>query len=143
MIEKADCKLIRPGSAGSYEGKQGLTYFAGIAAENTGAKRLSMQLLTVPPGGRARAHLHQDHESAIYVLSGQAEMWYGDDLSQHMVVRAGEFLFIPAGMPHLHWNTSADTPCTAVIARSDPNEQESVVVLPELEAEWAKRLGIA
>jgi uncharacterized RmlC-like cupin family protein len=143
MIEKADCVLVRPGSAGSYEGKQGFTYFEGIAAENTGAKLLCMHLLTIPPGGRANAHLHEGHESGIYVISGQAEMWYGDDLSQHMIVRAGDFLYIPAGMPHLPWNTSADTPCVAVISRSDPNEQESVVVLPELEAEWARRLGIS
>ena len=29
---------------------------------------------------------------------------------------------------------SQTEPCTAVIARTDPNEQESVVLLPELEA---------
>jgi uncharacterized RmlC-like cupin family protein len=33
------------------------------------------------------------------------------------------------GMPHLPYNPSADEPCTAVLARTDPNEQESVVLL--------------
>jgi uncharacterized RmlC-like cupin family protein len=47
-------------------------------------------------------------------------------------VRAGEMFYIPAGMPHLPANLG-DQPCTAVIARTDPNEQESVVLLPELE----------
>ena len=41
--------------------------------------------------------------------------------------------YIPAGMPHLPANLS-DSPASAVIARTDPREQESVVLLPELEA---------
>ena len=41
-------------------------------------------------------------------------------------------VYIPAGVPHLPANVS-DKPCVAVIARTDPNEQESVVLLPDLE----------
>jgi uncharacterized RmlC-like cupin family protein len=117
----------------TYEGKQGFSYFAGISAESAGARGICMHLLTIPPGVRAKAHMHEDHETAIYMLSGEAEMWYGEGLREHMVVRAGDFLYIPAGMPHLPGNPSATQPCTAVIARTDPNEQESVVLLPELE----------
>ena len=40
--------------------------------------------------------------------------------------------YIPAGVPHLPANLS-DKPATAIIARTDPHEQESVVLLPELE----------
>ena len=28
-----------------------------------------MHLLTMPPGGRAKAHLHENHETAIYMLA--------------------------------------------------------------------------
>lgn len=43
-------------------------------------------------------------------------------------------------MPHLPYNRSQTEPVTAVIARTDPNEQESVVLLPHLEAgvDWSK-----
>ena len=41
--------------------------------------------------------------------------------------------YIPAGVPHLPANLS-DKPASAVITRTDPNEQESVVLLPELDA---------
>lgn len=126
------CTVIR--SAEAYKGKQGLTYFAGISAESAGARALCLHLLTFPPGGRARAHLHENHETAIYVLSGQAEMWYGEGLQEYMVVNTGDFLYIPAGMPHLPGNHSETEPCHALIARTDPNEQESVVLLPELDA---------
>ena len=92
-----------------------------------------MHLLTIPPGGRAKAHLHESHETAIYVISGEADIWYGDRLEDHVVVNAGEFFYIPAGVPHLPANLS-DRPTTAVIARTDPNEQESVVLRPDLDA---------
>ena len=131
----ATCQVIRPGS--SYEGKQGFNYFEGISAESVGAQGICMHLLTIPPGGRAKAHLHEHHETAIYVLSGEGQMWYGEGLREHLVVRAGDFLYIPAGVPHLPANRSDTEPCVAVIARTDPNEQESVVLLPELDEAWS------
>lgn len=50
------------------------------------------------------------------------------------MLRAGDFVYIPAGVPHLPGNPSATEPAVAVVARTDPNEQESVVLLPELDA---------
>jgi uncharacterized RmlC-like cupin family protein len=128
---KLICQVIQPEH--TYEGKQAFTYFAGISAENTGSPGICMHLLTIQPGQRAKAHLHEAHETAIYVLQGEAEMYYGENLAQHLVVREGEYLYIPARMPHLPFNPG-DAPCTVVIARTDPNEQESVVLLPELDA---------
>jgi len=118
------CLKIDPGE--TYRGKQGFDYFAGISSETAGSTGICMHLLTIPPGGRARPHLHERHETAIYVLSGEAGMWYGDGLKQHMQVRAGQFVYIPANTPHLPYNPSATEPVTAVLARTDPNEQESV-----------------
>jgi uncharacterized RmlC-like cupin family protein len=125
------CRFFRPGE--TYAGKQGFDYAAGVSAESAGASGICMHLLTIPPGGRAKAHMHASHETAIYMLSGVTEMHYGPKLENHMVVRAGEMLYIPAGMPHLPLNPGPE-PASAVIARTDPNEQESVVLLPELEA---------
>ena len=75
---KPTCRLVRPGE--TYDGKQGLTYFAGIAAETVGSQAICMHILTMPPGARAKAHLHESHETAIYVLSGEVDTWYGDEL---------------------------------------------------------------
>ncbi len=125
------CQVIKPGE--TFEGKQGLSYFAGISAESVGAAGICMHIVTIPPGAKANAHMHENHETAIYVLSGTAEMWFGEDLSEYLTVNAGEYLYIPAGMPHLPANPSDIEPAIAVLARTDPNEQESVVLLPELE----------
>lgn len=95
--------------------------------------------MTIPPGGRARAHLHAGHETAIYVLSGQAENLWGEHLEHHDLLRAGDFYYIPAGVPHLPVNLSQTEPCTAIIARTDPDERESVVLRPDLD-ELAERL---
>lgn len=126
----ADCRKIRPEA--TYAGKQGFSYFEGVAAETVGSTGICMHLLTIPPAGRARAHKHATHETAIYIVAGDSVMLWGDRLQHRMEARAGDIVYIPADMPHLPFNDGA-VPCLAVIARTDPHEQESVVLLPELE----------
>ena len=121
------CVVISAG--GTYRGKQGLPYFAGVSAESAASRSLCLHTVTIAPGSRARPHLHQHHESAVYVLSGEAGMWFGEGLREHVWVKAGDFLYIPANMPHLPYNPSASVPCIGVIARTDPNEQESLMLL--------------
>lgn len=125
------CPIVRPDA--SYAGVQGLTYFAGISAQNVGARALCMHLLKMPPGARAHAHLHDNHETAIYLIAGRAAMFYGPQLEHHLEMKAGEFLYIPAGVPHLPYNPFAEE-AVAVLSRTDPNEQESVRLLPDLDA---------
>lgn len=132
------CRLVRAGD--TFTGKQGLEYAVGVSAETVGATGLHLQLVTIPPRTRGRAHKHETHETAIYTLSGTSGCWYGERLDEHVTTRAGDFFYIPAGVPHLPYNPSETTPCIAVIARTDPNEQESVVLLPELDAMIASRL---
>ena len=123
--------LVRPGH--TYEGKQGLTYGEGIFSGNAGAQRLCLHTLRIPPGGRATAHLHASHETAIYLVAGTATVLHGPDLARRTEMQPGDFLYIPADCPHVPINTG-DLEAFAVLARTDPNEQESVVLLPTLEA---------
>ncbi len=118
------CVLVTPGPTDT--GKNRLAYARGISAESAGAKGLCMHLVTIPPGGRSDAHIHAHHETAVYVLSGEAGMEFGVGLRDRMTIRAGQFVYIPASMPHVTYNRSATEPCTAVIARTDPNDEESV-----------------
>ncbi|MDB5525863.1 MAG: cupin [Rhizobium sp.] len=129
--QRPECKLIRP--AIPYDGKQGFSYLEGISQESAGSQGIAMMLLNVPPGGRAKAHMHEGHETAIFVLSGEVEVFYGASLEHRTITKAGDMFYIPAGVPHLPVNRSTTESCSAVIARTDPNEQESVALLPELE----------
>ncbi len=128
-MTRPTCVVVDGG--GAYSGAQGLDYFEGISSRTAGARGLCMHRLEIPPGGAARPHLHERHETAIYVLSGRAGMDFGEGLRERLEVRAGQFLFIPAGVPHRPFNLSDEEPCTAVLARTDPDEQESVVPLDE------------
>lgn len=130
-ISDAHCRVVQ--AHGTYDGKQGLTYFNGIAKETVGSKGICMHLLTIPPGARAKAHLHENHETAIYILDGETLTLYGPNLEHQMTNKAGDLVYIPAGVPHLPVNLSTK-PASAVIARTDPNEQESVILLAHLEA---------
>ena len=40
----------------------------------------------------------KNHETAIYVLEGEVEMWYGDQLENHLVVSSGEFALYSRGV---------------------------------------------
>ena len=124
----AECVVVRGGKP--FSGRQGLDYFEGISAESAGSTGICMHRLELPPGTTARPHLHEHHETAILMLSGTARMRYGEDLAEELEVTAGDFLYIPLGIPHQPFNAS-DEKATAVLARTDPNEQESVVLLDE------------
>ena len=129
MEQKAAERCIVIERAASRRGKQGLNYFEGVSAQSAGSKALCLHIVEIPPLGRAKPHLHENHESAVYVLSGEAGMWYGEGLREHAWMHAGDFLYIPANTPHLPYNPSESTPCVGLIARTDPNEQESVTLL--------------
>ena len=131
------CRQVRAGE--EFTGRQGLRYAVGISAESVGARGIHLQLVTIPPGGRAHAHKHATHETAIYALTGVSHVWHGPHLEHHAIVAPGDFFYIPADEPHLPYNPSATEPVIAIIARTDANEQESVVLLPELDAELARR----
>jgi uncharacterized RmlC-like cupin family protein len=83
-MSEPTCVVVRSG--GTYSGLQGFDYFEGISAQSAGASGLCMHLLTIPPGGAARPHLHENHETAIYMLSGRAEMRYGEGLHEKLAV---------------------------------------------------------
>ena len=118
--------IIRPG--GSYDGRQGVTLAAGVSSRSAGARALCLHLVTMPPGTRGIPHLHDRHESAIYALRGETEVWHGDGLRHCSVVRAGDFMYVPPGIPHLPVNRG-DVTTVAVVACTDPQEQDSVVTL--------------
>ena len=126
------CVLIAAGAAS--EGPTGVTYAPGVSAVTAGASGLCLQLASLPPGARARAHRHDHNESAAYVIEGEMVLWFGERLEQRLVARPGDFIYIPSGVPHLVLNGSDTEPAVAVLARNDANEQEDVTELPELDA---------
>jgi uncharacterized RmlC-like cupin family protein len=121
-------KVITVRPKGTHISKQQLPNFEGISATTAGSKHLCMHLVIIPPGGKAVAHYHDGYETVIYIIQGKAETKYGKYLEQSVINEAGDFLFIPPNLPHQPVNLSDTEQVIAVVARNDPNEQESVVV---------------
>lgn len=106
---------------------QRLPYFVGLSAVTAGTRGLSMHLVVVPPGGHAEPHVHCGYETGIYVLEGRVETRYGPGLRQSVITEAGDFLFVPPGVPHQPFNLSDTAPARAIVARNRPDEQEKVL----------------
>ncbi|MDC9823495.1 cupin domain-containing protein [Devosia sp. ZB163] len=122
----AECKVIR--ASEGYRGKQGLDYFAGVSAQSAGSKAICMHMLVMPPGAEAKPHYHENHETAIFMLEGSTSFRHGPKLELLDHVNEGDYVYIPAGVPHQPFNPT-DKVARALIARTDPNEQESVVLI--------------
>jgi uncharacterized RmlC-like cupin family protein len=103
------------------------------------AHELRPHLFMIPPGTRCLPHFHADAESAIYVVSGEADVWHGTDLATRSAVRAGDFIYVPPGAPHLAVNRGEVT-SIAIVARADPADQAEPVVI-ELPRHLAGLLG--
>ncbi|CAB3684179.1 cupin domain-containing protein [Paraburkholderia rhynchosiae] len=106
---------------------QRLPYFVGISAGTAGSTVLSMYMVVVPPGGHAEPHCHADYETAIYMLEGRVETRYGPGLRESVITEAGDFLFIPPGVPHQPFNLDETVAARAIVARNQADEHERVV----------------
>ena len=105
----------------------GIQYKPGLSAKNVGAKKLSMNVATIPPGGVAWAHIHVGFEVMLYILEGRVRHAYGPGLRKSVDNQAGDFIFIEPGIPHEVYNLSDTDPVVAVVARSDASEWENIV----------------
>jgi uncharacterized RmlC-like cupin family protein len=114
--------------------QHGSDYRAGVSAETTGSQVIWLGLMALPPGGRTKAHVHEHHETALYMMSGDAlELWTGDELEHCEAVRPGDFVYIPANVLHVAVNRGA-APAIFVGSRNEATAQESMVLRPEMDA---------
>ncbi|WP_375788639.1 cupin domain-containing protein [Bradyrhizobium sp. Pha-3] len=77
-------------------------------------------LFEVEPGARTGIHHHGEQETIAFVLSGWCEVRWGDkgEFSAH--AKVGDFIHIPAFVPHMEINPSRLEPFRWVVVRSTP-----------------------
>ena len=124
--EGHDGILVVRGS-GTHRAWNNIRYKTGLSAKNVGARKLSMNVATIPPGGVAYAHVHVDFEVMLYILEGRVRHEYGPNLRHGVENGPGDFIFIEPGVPHEVFNLSDTEPVVAVVARSDAGEWENIV----------------
>lgn len=128
-VEDRDGITVLRGS-GITRGWNGIKYKTGLSAKNTSARKLSMNVATIPPGGVAYAHIHVDFEVMLYILEGNVRHEYGPNLEHKIDNSAGDFIYIEPGVPHEVCNLSDTEPVVAVVTRSDASEWENIVDFP-------------
>lgn len=109
----------------------GMRRFAAISGTLTGSQKLWMGGNTVLPGEASADHHHGEADSGIYIVSGHPRFVFLVDGQETTIETGpGDFVYVPAWVPHREENPSADEPAVVVLARSTP--EEIVVNLPDL-----------
>lgn len=121
-----DKEIVTVRPSATVDTVQKLPNYVGISEKTAGATGISMNIVMIPPAAKAEPHFHDGFETAIYLLKGKVQTFYGENLSKSIVNQEGDFIFIPEGVPHQPVNLSSTETAIALVARNDPNEQESV-----------------
>ncbi len=86
-------------------------------------------LFLVEPGARTGIHHHGEQHTIAYVLSGSSYVRWGERGEFDATLQAGDFLFVPAWLPHMEINPSSEVPFHWVVVRS--TSEPIVVNLPD------------
>jgi uncharacterized RmlC-like cupin family protein len=121
-------KVVKP--TGEREVPRGVLGGAEISQATTGATNIYMGVFQVPAGAMSRAHYHANCESAVYILSGELEVRWGDALENVVKLERGDLVYVPPRETHVLENLSADEPAEYVVARDSPLEDS-------VEVPWA------
>ncbi|HUA92785.1 MAG TPA: cupin domain-containing protein [Terracidiphilus sp.] len=103
-----------------------LAAISGVLSEKSG---MWAGTFVVEPGARTGIHHHGRQHTVVYVLEGESEVRWGVRGEHSAIVRAGDFLHVPAWLPHQEINPSATRIFRWVVVRSTP--EPIVVNLPD------------
>ena len=70
----------------------------GVDEKNVGSKTITMGRTIIPPKGRNQRHYHVC-DATFFVIKGRLRLYMGKDKTEHEA-RAGQFVYIPAGVIH-------------------------------------------
>jgi len=102
--------------------------FAAISASQGITASIWGGLFVVQPSTGIGIHHHGEQDTIAYVLEGECLVRWGERGEFSAVARAGDFLHVPAWLPHMEVNRSATHPLRWVVVRSTP--EPIVVNLP-------------
>lgn len=91
---------------------------AAIAPEVSITSAIWGGLFEVEPGSRTGIHHHGNQETIAYVLSGTCEVRWGERGEFSARATAGDFIHVPAFLPHMEINPSKQEPFRWVVVRS-------------------------
>ena len=125
-------KIIHTGAFETEIAPQGHDNIPGVNDVTAGTTQIAANLVVMGPGVKAKGHVHNDHETIIFVLEGFSVTFMGPDM-EPTTQGPGDFLFIPKGVEHLPANLSSTEPVIGLVCRADPKFYESLELLPHLD----------
>lgn len=93
----------------------------------TGGRETWIGAVTLQPNANTGAHHHGRHEIGVYVVKGQGEIRWGDQLEFASEISPGDFVYFAPHVPHQERNLSASDTLDFVVVRSD-NERIAVIL---------------
>jgi uncharacterized RmlC-like cupin family protein len=119
MSEPAAIHIISPAEfdAGTAQ-TPGSTRRAAVSPQRGIATALWGGLFEVEPGARTGIHHHGEQQTIAYVLSGICEVRWGAKGEYSASAKAGDFIHVPAFLPHMEINPSKLEPFRWVVVRS-------------------------
>lgn len=125
-----DIRIVSPESFSTGTAQtSGSLRMAAIAPEMNISTGMWGGTFQVEPGERTGIHHHGQQQTVVYVLEGEALVRWGENGEHEAMARAGDFIHVPAWLPHQELNPSATKPFRWVVVRSTPNP--IVVNLPD------------
>jgi uncharacterized RmlC-like cupin family protein len=85
-------------------------------------------IFLVEPAARTAIHHHGEQHTIAYVLSGTSYVRWGERGEFDATLHAGDFLYVPAWLPHQEINPSKSLPFQWIVVRS--TSEPIVVNLP-------------
>jgi uncharacterized RmlC-like cupin family protein len=100
-----------------------------VSATQRIASPLWAGIFVVERAARTGIHHHGEQDTIVYVLGGESTVRWGDHGEHSATAKAGDFLHVPAWLPHQEINLSSETPFRWVVIRS--TSEPIVVNLPD------------
>jgi uncharacterized RmlC-like cupin family protein len=123
---QAETRVIKPLQLdGNTPQTRGMHRLAAVSNLLVGSEKLWAGVTMADPNTASSVHHHGPLETVVYVAEGRGKLRWGRRLEHETDLEAGDFLFVPAYVPHQEINPSADQPALWVVVRSGP---EAIVV---------------
>ena len=99
---------------------RGMERRPGIDGNTAGASKIWLGHVTCTPNTMGPPHHHGEAETAAYVLKGRIRVYFGEDFKESVEGGPGDFIFVPAHLPHIEGNPYDDE-AEAVLSRGPDN----------------------
>ena len=116
MVTRIDGATLRGGAGQNADMERTVV----VSHDTVGSENLYTSIVSTGPGGRTEIHHHGACETSIYILSGRARFYSGEDLGDIVEANQGDFIYVPAHEVHVEENASDSDDLVVLLSRNCP-----------------------